>query len=133
MTHTAIVVALAASTFIVFSKPSAKAATPRRLIGGYLVGIICGLLCYYIFNGGLLHEAAARYDIVFWFACALSVALSLFLMTITNTEHAPAAAIAMGIVASGFSWQVVIFVVLFAVLLSLARRLLKPWLRDLIN
>jgi CBS-domain-containing membrane protein len=133
LTHTAIVVALAASTFIVFSKPSSRAATPRRLIGGYMVGIICGLVCYYIFHGGLLQHVAESYDIVIWFAYALSVALSLFMMTITNTEHAPAAAIAMGIAANGFSWQVVAFVILFAVFLLLAKRLLKPWLKDLIN
>ncbi len=133
LTHTAIVTALAASTFIVFAMPGSRAAAPRRLIGGYIVGIICGLLCYYIFNGGLLQEAAERHDIVIWFAYALSVAVSLFMMTITNTEHPPAAATAMGIVAHGFTWQVVIFVVLFAVFLSLTKRLLKPWLKDLIS
>jgi CBS-domain-containing membrane protein len=133
LTHTAIVFALAASTFIVFATPASRSATPRRLIGGHIVGILCGLVCYYIFNGGLLQDAAASYDIVIWFAYALSVALSLFIMTITNTEHPPAAATAMGIVVNGFTWQVVVFVVLFAVFLSLAKRLLKPWLKDLIN
>jgi CBS-domain-containing membrane protein len=66
-----------------------------------------------------------------WFAYALSVALALFFMTITNTEHPPAASTALGIVAYGASWQTVLFVLLFAVSLSIIRRLLGNWLRDL--
>jgi CBS-domain-containing membrane protein len=133
LTQTAIVAALGASTFIVFAMPSSKTAGPRRLIGGHVAGIICGLACYYLFNGGLLNDLAARYDIVIWFSYALSVVLSLFVMTATNTEHPPAASTALGIATYGFSWETVVFVIFFAVFLSLTRRLLKPWLKDLIK
>jgi CBS-domain-containing membrane protein len=133
LTQTAIVAALGASTFIVFAMPSSKTAGPRRLIGGHVVGIICGLACYYLFNGGLLNDLAARYDIVIWFSYALSVVLSMFVMTVTNTEHPPAASTALGIAAFGVSWQIVVFIVSFAVFLSLARWLLRRWLIYLIN
>jgi CBS-domain-containing membrane protein len=134
LTRTAIVAALGASTFIVFAMPNSRTASPRRLIGGHIVGIICGLACYYLFNGGLLlNDLADDYDIITWFSYALSVVLSLFVMTVTDTEHPPAASTALGIAAFGVSWQIVVFVISFAVFLSLARRLLKPWLKDLIN
>jgi CBS-domain-containing membrane protein len=134
LTRTAIVAALGASTFIVFAMPNSRTASPRRLIGGHIVGIICGLACYYLFNGGLLlNDLADDYDIITWFSYALSVVLSLFVMTVTDTEHPPAASTALGIAAFGVSWQIVVFVISFAIFLSLARRLLKPWLKDLIN
>jgi CBS-domain-containing membrane protein len=133
LTRTAIVAALGASTFIVFAMPNSRTASPRRLIGGHIVGIICGLACYYLFNGGLLNDLADNYDIIIWFSYALSVVLSLFVMTVTDTEHPPAASTALGIAAFGVSWQIVVFVISFAIFLSLARRLLKPWLKDLIN
>ncbi len=133
LTRTAIVAALGASTFIVFAMPNSGTAGPRRLIGGHIVGIICGLACYYLFNGGLLKDLSESYDIIIWFSYALSVVLSLFIMTITNTEHPPAASTALGIAAFGVSWQIVVFIIAFAVFLSLARRLLSPWLKDLIK
>jgi len=80
-----------------------------------------------------LNDLADNYDIIIWFSYALSVVLSLFVMTVTDTEHPPAASTALGIAAFGVSWQIVVFVISFAIFLSLARRLLKPWLKDLIN
>lgn len=133
LTRTAIVAALGASTFIVFAMPNSRTAGPRRLIGGHIAGILCGLACYYLFNGGLLKDLSESYDIIIWFSYALSVVLSLFIMTITNTEHPPAASTALGIAAFGVSWQIVVFIIAFAVFLSLARRLLSPWLKDLIK
>jgi CBS-domain-containing membrane protein len=133
LTQTAIVAALGASTFIVFAMPDSRTAGPRQLIGGHIAGILCGLVCYYLFNGGLLKQLAENYDIIIWLSYALAVTLSLFIMTITNTEHPPAASTALGIAAFGVSWQTVLFIILFAVFLSIARKLLKPWLKDLVN
>ncbi len=133
LTRTAIVAALGASTFIVFAMPNSRTAGPRRLIGGHIAGILCGLACYYLFNGGLLKDLSESYDIVIWFSYALSVVLSMFVMAITSTEHPPAASTALGIAAFGVSWQIVVFIIAFAVFLSLARRLLSPWLKDLIK
>ena len=133
LTQTAIVAALGASTFIVFAMPNSRTAGPRRLIGGHVVGIICGIACYYLFNGGLFNDVAEKYDIVIWFSYALSVVLSLFFMAITDTEHPPAASTALGIAAFGVSWETILFVISFAVFLSMARWVLRRWLIDLIN
>ncbi len=133
LTETAIVAALGASSFIVFAMPSSRTAGARRLIGGHIIGILCGALCYHIFNCSPLEEWACNYDLIVWFSYALSVALSLFMMTITDTEHPPAASTALGIAVYGFSWETVVFVVLFTILLAITRKLLKPWLKDLIN
>jgi CBS-domain-containing membrane protein len=131
LTQAAIVAALGASTFIVFAMPRSITAKPRRLIGGQVVGIICGLICYYAFLTGPLGELSGEHELFLWFAYALSVALSLFFMTITNTEHPPAAATALGIVTHGCSWQTVLFILLFAIGLAIVRRLLRERLIDL--
>jgi len=132
LTHAAIVAALGASTFIVFAMPHSVTAQPRRLIGGHTVGLICGTLCYYAFLTGPLGRLAADWEFIFIFACALSVGLSIFVMALTNTEHPPAAATALGVVAHGWSYQIVIFVLVCAIGLALVRRLLKSYLRYLV-
>jgi len=131
LTHAAIVAALGASTFIVFAMPHSITAQPRRLIGGHIIGLICGTFCYYAFLTGPLGELSANWEYMPWFAGALSVGLSIFLMTITDTEHPPAASTALGIALHIWSHEVVIFVLSFAVGLALIRRLLRGYLRDL--
>jgi len=132
LTHAAIVAALGASTFFVFAMPNAPTAQTRRLVGGHIIGLLCGILCYYAFLTGPLGELSEDVEFITWFAYALSVGLSIFLMTITNTEHPPASGTALGIVAHGWSYQVIIFVLLYAVSLAIARRLLRSYLRDLV-
>ncbi|MBE9482577.1 MAG: HPP family protein [Chloroflexi bacterium] len=96
-----VVAALGASTFIVFATPGSITAEPRRLIGGHTVGLLSGSLCYYVFLISPLGKLAIGGEHIFVWACALSVGLSIFLVTITDTEHPPAAATALGIVAQG--------------------------------
>ena len=131
LTHAAIVAALGASTFIVFAMPRSVIAQPRRLVGGHIIGLICGSICYFAFLTGPLGKLCTNWGFIAWFACALSVGLSIFLMTITDTEHPPAASTALGIVAHGWSYPIVIFVLLSAIGLAIGRRLLRSRLKDL--
>lgn len=131
LTHAAIVAALGASTFIVFAMPHSVIAQPRRLIGGHVIGLICGSICYFTFLTGPFGELCANWEFITWFACALSVGLSIFLMTITDAEHPPAASTALGIVAHGWSYPIVLFVLLSVIGLAIVRRLLRNRLRNL--
>ena len=131
ITHVAIVAALGASAFIVFAMPHSVAAQPRRLIGGHIVGIACGTLCRYALCTGPLGALAGNWEFMPWLAAAIAVGLSIFVMPITNTEHPPAASVALGIAIHPWSYQVVIFVLLFAIGLALIRRVLRGYLRNL--
>ena len=131
LTHAAIVAALGASAFIVFAMPHSITAQPRRLVGGHIIGLICGTLCYYTFFTGSLGELMANLEYIPWLAGALSVGLAIFLMTITDTEHPPAASTALGVAIHIWSYEAVIFVLSFAVGLALLRRILRGYLRDL--
>jgi len=131
LTHAAIVGALGASTFIVFAMPHSITAQPRRLIGGHIIGLLCGILCHFACLTGPLGELSKNSEVILWVAAAVAVGLSIFLMTITNTEHPPAAGTALGIVAHAWSYKVIIFVVLAAISLAIVRRLLRGYLRNL--
>jgi CBS-domain-containing membrane protein len=124
LTQTAIVAALGSSTFIVFATPNSRAARPRELIGGHIVAIVLGTACYFGLVEGVLERVSADYTFVPWLIGALAVGLSLFLMTVTDTEHPPAAGTALGIVAQGWVTQAIVFVVVYAICLSVLKRLL---------
>ena len=132
LTHAVIVAALGASTFIVFAMPHTIAAQARRLVGGHVVGVVCGCIFYYaLLLIGYPGSLPLSQELVISIAGALAVGLAIFLMAITNTEHPPAAATALGIVIGGWSNGVIIFILLGAVSLALTRRLLRGYLKDL--
>jgi CBS-domain-containing membrane protein len=62
----------------------------------------------------------------------LSVGLSILLMVLTNTEHAPAAGTALGLVVGGWAPSAILFVLLGAVILSAVHMLLRPHLTNLL-
>lgn len=129
LTHAAIVAALGASTFIVFAMPRWITARPRNVIGGHIIGLIAGSICYFCF---IYPPLGLNDKFLYIFAAAVSVGLAMLLMVSTDTEHPPAAGTALGIVASGWSLSAALFVLSFAVVLSMVRYLLKPWLRELV-
>lgn len=130
--HLAIIASMGASTFVVFAMPRSVQAQPRSVVGGHTVGLLSGSLSYLPFLWLSIPSGAPAEKLFYVLAGALAVGLAIFLMSITNTEHAPAAGTALGIVVHGVSWQAAVFVIVCAVGLSLARWLLRGWLRDLV-
>ena len=61
-----------------------------------------------------------------------SVGLSIFLMVLTKTEHAPAAGTALGLVVGGWALSMVLFVLLGAVTLSVVHHLMHRRLTNLV-
>lgn len=126
--QTVIMAAFGASAFIVFAMPKTINSSPRRLIGGYVVGIVLGVCMYHI---------ATSLDKVFpfgWeytFFAAITTGVTLLVMTITNTEHPPAAGIAFGITLQGYEATTLLVIFLAIICLSVIRKLLKNWLINL--
>ena len=131
ITQAAIVAALGASSFIVFAMPKTVAAEPRRLIGGHITGIVCGLVCYYGCYSSPTETFFNSNEIIHWLPAAFAVGLSIFLMTIFNFEHPPAAGTALGIVAHEWTWETIVFIVVFAISLAIIGILLKKYLKNL--
>ena len=130
VTQVVIVAALGASTFIVFSMPHTMTAAPRRLIGGHFMGLVSGSVCHFLFIDGLsvnLNQSTALLALTF----GVAIALAMFLMAVTNTEHPPAAATSIGLLMAGWSWSAILFVLLFAGLLAIIHYALRRYLVNL--
>jgi len=123
LSQAVVIASIGASAFIVFAMPHDFTARPRNIIGGHLVGVIAGSLLTLVPQVFFLHSVMVY---------SLAVGLSILIMVITDTEHPPASGTALGIAIKGFSLNVVIAVIVSAVILSLVRRFLKPYLKNLV-
>lgn len=126
-----IIAAIGASVFIVFALPQSRTAGARRLVGGHFAGIICGAVCSFLFDWRTIGKLGTSFEPVRYLGGALAVGLALFFMTITDTEHPPAAGTALGFYLNGWSWETAVFTVVFAAVLAVFRRLFLSRLRDL--
>lgn len=129
--HTEIIATLGATTFILFALPSSYAAQPRALLGGYFWGILTGALCCFLANRlplpAMVMLSSAQ-DILFG---ALAVGLAILGMVVTNTEHPPAAGVALSLVIRPWAMNTLLFVAAAVILLAVAHRALRHVLIDL--
>lgn len=127
----AIVASIGASAFIVFTSPSSQPARFRSLIGGYTVGMIAGIACTFL---GRSIDPLAPCG---WMGSPIvmggvAVGLSIFLMVLTDTEHPPAAAIALALVINRWNGVSLMVIGIAIGMLVLVRYTFKNHLRDLI-
>ena len=130
VTQTVLIASLGASAFIDFAVPRSKLSGHRNMIGGYVVGIIAGVVMASLNSwidppGGWDHAVMVVFG-------ALAISLAMFLMVITRTEHPPAAALAIGLVLNEWNFMTLLVVLAGVVLLSVIKRLVLPVLLDLI-
>lgn len=116
------IAAIGSTAFVLFITPHSETATPRHVLGGHAVALAVGTVAVSFGGEG---------TVVFALEGALAVGVAMFLMAATNTEHAPAAGTALGVVTHGSSWSLVLLLTASVVALVLIHRLLRPWLRDL--
>ena len=119
-----IIAALGATTFIVFAMPLSRESQPRRLLGGYAVGIGLGVVFHLLIalvvarHLDLFGPEGAAYIQLRVVAGAAAVGLSILLMTMTNTEHPPAAGMALGLVLNEWGLAALAFVLAAILVLS---------------
>jgi len=131
LTETAIIAALGASAFIVFTMPNMYSSDPRRLVGGYIIGIVVGVIFYFISTSDPAKVLLLNENTSLIFFGALAVGASILLMTITNTEHAPAAGISLGLVINQWTNITILFILGAILWMAVVRKILKPYLIDL--
>ena len=126
--------ALASSCFIVFGKPSSAPANPFKIIGGYTMGILIGVIFHSIALH--LHDLPAgflgttHFHIVGMIA-AICTGVCLLLMSLLRVEHPPAAGMSLVLVIDLRDYYVVLIVFIAAIILAGIRRLLCHRLIDL--
>lgn len=127
-----VIASLGASTFIALTMPHTNSSRSRYLIGGYAIGIICGVLMSYINSGLILINVNVLGRSPHIITCALAVGLAIFLMTATNLEHPPAAALAMGLVVDTNVLITAFAAFISIIIISCIKTLLIKWLKNLL-
>jgi CBS-domain-containing membrane protein len=128
VTYTGIVAALGATTFMIFTMPHRVSCRPRYVIGGYAMGTVAGALC----NLAFVYPDAWLPSPGLFFLGAISVGTASLLMVSTNTEHPPAAGVALGLVLQPWDYMTLFYVLGCVCFLSLVRFLFKRFLIDLL-
>ena len=127
--QTAIVVAIASSAFIIFVMPHSTAATPRQVIGGHVVAVVVAMAVSALYLVPVFgNDSHLADDIV----AVVAVGLSTLVMVVTSTEHPPAAGTALGLAIARWDPSLILFVLLGAVILTVVRALLRPYLVNLV-
>lgn len=126
-----VIASIASTSFVIFAGPHSELAKARYVLGGYFVGILMGVVCYYTMICFIqwLPDLAAHLDEVF---AALAVGSSLFLMVILDFEHPPACAASLALIINDWNGRT-IFITFFALtILVVSRYLLRKYLIQLI-
>ena len=119
---------LASSACIVFALCDSQVAQPRRLLGGYVVSMLFGVLCHVLafeLNINLLDNISFVSEYGLDLLGALAVGLSILSMTILNMEHPPAAGFALGLVLEPWNAMSLIVVIIALIILAIAQRIFK--------
>lgn len=129
--HSAVLPPLGASAFIAFTMPHLKESQPRCLLGGYTIGIIIATICYFLSITQFVTniEFIANHSNVIF--CSVAIGLAIFLMVITNTEHPPAAGMALGLFLNKPDHRTVIVIMVGIISLVVIKSLLRSYLKDL--
>jgi len=120
--QTVIIASIGASAFIVFAIPKANVALPHKLIGGHIIGLLCGILC------SLIPEVSFFVSVTSY---SLAIGLSTFLMVALDFEHPPAAGTALGVALTGFSLKAAIVLIATVIILATLHVFLRKHLKDL--
>ncbi len=124
--------ALGSSTANIIIDPKSPTNSPRHLIGGYVIGCIVGITCYYLSQGmGILFPGTIPMDYHAVFG-AVAVALSVFFMLSLRAIHATAAGFSLALVIE--KWDPLTLTIIFAyvIVLAILRHFLWPRLSNLI-
>ena len=130
VTQTVLISALGASTFIAFTMPLTRSSGPRYLVGGYIVGTVVGVSIALLGSGVVPGDLPAGTEKII--LAALATGLAILIMVVTDTEHPPAAALAMGYVLNAWTPLTVAVVVSGIIFISTYKELIKKQMIDLL-
>ena len=131
LNETAIIASLGATVFIIFTMPHSYLARNKCVFGGYLISMVIGIFCRLMLDSFLSGISMIDKAMLVLLG-SIAVGLSTFMMVITDTEHAPAAGIALGLVINEWDYLTLLFIILAITLFVFVKTLLKSWMVDLI-
>ena len=114
-----VISSLGATVFICFAMPKAVSSQTNHVIGGHIVGLLCGA----VFT--LTHFAG-------FIELPLAVGLAVLLMVALDVEHPPAAGTALAVAINEVHLGAAIGLIVSVVLLAILKHLLRGWMKDLV-
>jgi CBS-domain-containing membrane protein len=114
-----VISAMGATAFIVFAMPNAVSANSKNVIGGHLVGLILGMIFFFI-------------DIPYFYEFPIVVGIAIFVMAALDVEHPPAVGTALAVLINEVSIEVVFIIIAASVILSVCHYYLRHHLKDLV-
>ncbi len=111
--------AMSATAFIVYAMPRSVSAQTRNVLGGHIVGLLCGMIFLPLSLG--IH---IEYPLV--------IGLAIFLMVALDFEHPPAAGTALAVVMYNMDFATCLILLGAAIIFALSHHLLGNHLRDLV-
>ena len=148
-TQSALIAAFASSVFLAFAVPDSHSTDPRPMIGGYMVSITIGVSLSLIYSSSVSEGILNGFGALFGYAhissgiypyspaytaffAFLAFIITAFSMATTDTEHAPAVGIAVGLIINPWTPQTLLFLGIGIVVLTGFKKVLERWMVNLI-
>ena len=132
LTQTVLIASLGATAFISFTMPHIESSKPRYLRGGYAFGILVGVVVS-VLVGWLQIEHGIRMErLIVVSGAAIATGLAMFLMVVTDTEHPPAAAVALGFVLNSWDLRAIVVVLIGVTCISMLKETYKHRMMNLL-
>ena len=127
----AIAAGLASSVVGIFINPSNRTSRIRSVVGGHGVALVLGSIFTLILYLDPVETYLVDMEHLRNLSYAFTVGVAVLLMAITNTEHPPAAATAIGMASREFDIFVFFSIIGAVFVLAVIKLALRPHLRDL--
>jgi len=128
----AIAAGLGSSVIGIFINPTGATARIRAVVGGHTMALLLGSVFSLILFAGGIESFIADHSRFHALMMALSVGMLILIMAITDTEHPPAAGIAIGMASREWTPEVFGAILGAAALLGATKLVLKRNLQDLL-
>lgn len=117
---------LGASAFLAFCLPKMPRLS-RRLIGGYLISIVCGVMFSSLCRLSFFHAIPYCID----GAAVVAMTATIFAMVFLRLEHPPAVGFVLGLMID--TWDIYTLFMIFSIVLLMVviKSILQPWLINL--
>jgi len=110
--------------------PHVRSSGSRYLIGGYIVGTVVGGFVSLV--AGMVVFSSVPVETTQIIFGAIATGLAIFCMVITDTEHPPAAALALGYVLNEWEPLTIVAILTGITLISMVKEIAKKHMIDLL-
>ncbi|MCK4998787.1 MAG: HPP family protein [Anaerohalosphaera sp.] len=114
-----VIATMGATTFICFAMPKTVSAKSVNVIGGHIVGLVCGAL--FLMTNMTIHAELP-----------LAVGLAFFFMAVLDLEHPPAIGTTVAVIVNEAHLVEAVLIILSVSLICLCRYAMKSHIKDLI-